>query len=187
MPTIAPYLWPLLPRHKRTFTLRIRSSPIPWLRECSFIRRRSSAGAWIAPGWMIFHCAHLRREAVKIFLVFPGSTDQPMLDLVGHSELRSMIRNGVRVYRWDPQEGWSATKMLHTKTWLIDYQEGQPALTYVGSAKATQRSFFADNEMGIVSSSPDFAHEVRERLFQPDLTEDSLPLGTENLHTSRQP
>ena len=131
-----------------------------------------------------FECAQKRREAVKIFLVLPDSTDQPMLDVVGHADLHEMLHHGVKIYRWSPRRGWSATKMLHTKAWLIDYEEGQPTLAYSGSANATQRSHLTDNEMGIISTSPDFAREVYERLFRRDLTTDSRLLSTENLHTA---
>ena len=72
--------------------------------------------------------------------------------------------------------------MLHTKAWLIDYRDGAPALAYVGSANATQRSHLTDNEVGIVSTSPDFAKQVYERLFLPDLTTDGRLESMGNFH-----
>lgn len=120
-----------------------------------------------------YACAEKKREAVAIYLVLPDASDKPMVDVTAHADLDEMLHLGVKVYRWNPARGWSASKMLHTKAWLMDYEEGQPALTYVGSANATQRSHLTDNEVGIISTSPEFARQVYEQLFLPDLTTDS--------------
>ena len=114
-------------------------------------------------------CEMKKHDAVKIYLVLPAATDRPAIDLVGRSSFYEMIREGVKVYQWEPRRGYASQKMLHTKAWLIDYKPGQPALAYVGSHNADQRSLWADNEMGILSTSPQLAKGLYQRLFLPDL------------------
>ncbi len=116
-------------------------------------------------------CAAKKRNAVNIYLILPLSTDQPLVDVVGRSDYYDMINEGVKIYLWHPRRGYAAKRMLHTKAWLVDYRPGQPALAYVGSHNANQRSHWTDNEMGILSSSPDFAKSVYEDLFSQDMGE----------------
>lgn len=115
-------------------------------------------------------CAARRRDAVQIHVVLPDSSDKPIVDAVGAADFFEMLSLGIRVHRWNPRLGWSASRMLHSKVWLVDYQPGRGGLTYVGAANATQRSHLADNEAGIVTNDPAFARDVYERLFVPDLT-----------------
>lgn len=116
-------------------------------------------------------CAAKKRNGVNIYLILPRSTDQPLVDVVSRSDYFDMINEGVKIYLWDPHRGYAAKQMLHTKAWLVDYRPGQPALVYVGSHNANQRSLWADNEMGTLSSSPDFAKSVYEELFSQDMSE----------------
>lgn len=116
-------------------------------------------------------CAAKKRNAVNIYLILPRSTDQPLVDVVSRSDYFDMINEGVKIYLWNPTRDYAAKRMLHTKAWLVDYREGQQALTYVGSHNANQRSLWADNEMGILTSSPDFAKSVHEDLFRQDMRE----------------
>jgi hypothetical protein len=130
-------------------------------------------------------CSEMKREAVKIHIILPGASDKPVLDTVATTEFHEMLHLGVKIYRWDPPEGWSATKMLHTKAWLVDYEPGGGGLAYVGSSNATQRSHILDEEAGIVSTSPTFADEVYARLFEPDISRDSRVETPENFHVTR--
>ncbi len=116
-------------------------------------------------------CAAKRRNAVNIYLILPMSTDQPLVNAISRSDYYAMINEGVKIYLWSPRSGYAAKQMLHTKAWLIDYRPGQPALAYVGSHNANQRSLWADNEMGILCSSPDFAESVHQDLFSRDMSE----------------
>jgi phosphatidylserine/phosphatidylglycerophosphate/cardiolipin synthase-like enzyme len=113
-------------------------------------------------------CALAKRDAVHIHLILPDSSDKPIVDAVGAADFYEMLHLGIKVHRWSPAEGWSAGRMLHTKAWLIDYQPGLGGLTYIGAANATQRSHLSDNEAGLLSTSPDLAREVYDRLFHPD-------------------
>jgi phosphatidylserine/phosphatidylglycerophosphate/cardiolipin synthase-like enzyme len=131
-----------------------------------------------------YECAQKMRDAVPIHLVLPDATDQPMLDVVGHAYVHEMRHLGVKIYRWNPGRPWSATKMMHTKAWLVDYEEGQAGLAYLGSANATQRSHISDNEMGIVSASPEFARQLHEQLFCGDMRGDARLEGTEKFHVT---
>jgi phosphatidylserine/phosphatidylglycerophosphate/cardiolipin synthase-like enzyme len=116
-------------------------------------------------------CASRKRDAVQIHLILPDSSDKPIVDAVGTADFHEMLHLGIKVYRWRPVAGWSATRMLHSKVWLIDYRAGRGGLTYVGAANATQRSHLADNEAGILSNDPGFARQVHERVFQRDITD----------------
>jgi len=127
-------------------------------------------------------CAELRAEGVQIYLIVPDSSDKPIIDAVGTADFHEMLHLGVKIYRWNPQQGWSARKSLHSKAWLVDYEPGQPALSYVGSANATQRSHVADNEVGILTTSPALADSLYERLFAPDLLTDSRRESPEHFH-----
>jgi hypothetical protein len=130
-------------------------------------------------------CAELKRQAVQIHVILPGASDKPVLDTVATAEFHELLHLGVKIYRWDPKSDWSATKMLHTKAWLVDYEPGLGGLTYVGSSNATQRSHILDEEAGIVSMSPAFADEVYLRLFSPDIHQDSRLETAENFHITR--
>jgi phosphatidylserine/phosphatidylglycerophosphate/cardiolipin synthase-like enzyme len=127
-------------------------------------------------------CAAKKRNAVNIHLVLPLATDQPMVDMAGRADYYAMISEGVKLYLWQPRQDYAAKRMLHTKAWLVDYHEGQAALAYVGAHNADRRSLWSDNEMGIVSTSPEFAREVHEKLFLHDLQQDAtrvVPSGFE--------
>ena len=118
-------------------------------------------------------CAVRTRDAVRIHLILPDSSDKPIVDAVGAADFQEMLHLGIKVHRWHPDAGWSASRMLHSKAWLIDYEPGTGGLAYVGAANATQRSHLADNEAGILSTDPAFARELFERVIEPDLTTDS--------------
>jgi phosphatidylserine/phosphatidylglycerophosphate/cardiolipin synthase-like enzyme len=130
-------------------------------------------------------CARRKRDAVQIHLILPDSSDKPIVDAVGTADFHEMLHLGIKVYRWRPDAGWSATRMLHSKVWLVDYQTGGGGLTYVGAANATQRSHLADNEAGILSNDPDFARQVYERVFQRDMTTDSRLESDQSFHVVR--
>ncbi|RPH63302.1 MAG: hypothetical protein EHM89_04255 [Acidobacteria bacterium] len=130
-------------------------------------------------------CSELKRQAVQIHLILPGASDKPVLDTVATAEFHEMLHLGVKIYRWDPPSEWSATKMLHTKAWLVDYEPGLGGLAYVGSSNATQQSHILDEEAGIVSTSPAFADDVYTRLFAPDIHRDSRVETAENFHVTR--
>lgn len=127
-------------------------------------------------------CLQRRNDAVDIHVILPDSSDKPIVDTVGTADFREMLHLGIKIYRWNPPVGWSASKMLHTKAWLIDYEEGEAAFTYVGSANATQRSHLLDNELGIASTSSVFAREVYEQIFLRDMTKDSRLETRGNFH-----
>jgi hypothetical protein len=130
-------------------------------------------------------CAARTREAVQIYLVLPDTSDKPLVDAIGTADFNEMLHLGIKVHRWRPERGWSASSMLHSKVWLIDYEPGRGGLAYVGAANATQRSHLADNEAGILSSDPGFARQVYERVFEPDLTADSRAESGEIFHVTR--
>ncbi len=130
-------------------------------------------------------CARRRREAVRIHIVLPDLTDKPIVDAVGASDFHEMLHLGIKVHRWNPRQGWSASRMLHSKVWLIDYEPGRGGLAYVGAANATQRSHLADNEAGILSNDPAFAAQVHDRIFVPDTTVASRLESVENLYVVR--
>jgi phosphatidylserine/phosphatidylglycerophosphate/cardiolipin synthase-like enzyme len=127
-------------------------------------------------------CSERRRDAVRIHLVLPDASDKPIVDAVGTADFHEMLHLGIKIHRWGPASGWSASRMLHTKAWLIDYEPGRGGLAYVGAANATQRSHLSDNEAGILTRSPEFAREVYERLFVPDIAADSRLEGAEGFH-----
>ncbi len=133
-------------------------------------------------GLIEIDCQEKKRATVPIYVVLPDSTDKPSLDVVSRADLQEMLRLGIKVYRWNPSKGWSATKMMHTKAWIIDYMDGKDSLTYLGSHNATQRSLMTDNEIGIVTTSPDFAREVYENLFRHDMAQDSRQETVEGFH-----
>lgn len=130
-------------------------------------------------------CAARRRDAVQIYIVLPDTSDKPIVDAVGAADFFEMLDLGIKVHRWNPRAGWSASRMLHSKVWLVDYQSGRGGLAYVGAANATQRSHFSDNEAGILSNDRRFATDVYERIFVPDLTRDSRRETGENFRVLR--
>ena len=145
-------------------------------------KAREFRGRVSCDGLADFLCAERRRKGVLIHLVLPDASDKPVVDAVGAADFYEMLHLGIKVHRWTPRAGWSATRMLHTKAWLIDFERGRGGLTYVGAANATQRSHLADNEAGILSTSSDFADEVYTRVFERDIDADSSLEGPEGFH-----
>lgn len=127
-------------------------------------------------------CSAAKRDAVEIYVVLPDESDQPNADLMSTLHRHELLHLGVKFYKWNPPAGWSAKKMLHTKVWMVDYEEGKPALTYVGTANLSQRSHLTDNEMGIVSTSPSLAQQVRDYMVDPNTTTDSQGENPETFH-----
>src|SRR5262249_1335824 len=136
-------------------------------------KAREFRGRVDCSGLTDLECGSKKRDAVKIYIILPEATDRPSIDLIGRSDFYEMVNEGVKVYRWAQQSGYAAQSMMHTKAWLIDYEEGRAALAYVGSHNADQRSLWADNEMGILSTSPKFAKALHDGLFEVDLDRDS--------------
>jgi phosphatidylserine/phosphatidylglycerophosphate/cardiolipin synthase-like enzyme len=130
-------------------------------------------------------CAARMREAVQIHLVLPDTSDKPLVDAIGTADFNEMLHLGIKVHRWRPEQGWSASSMLHSKVWLVDYEAGRGGLAYVGAANATQRSHVADNEAGILSNDPEFVRQVHQRVFERDITEDSRLESGESFHITR--
>ncbi len=131
-------------------------------------------------------CAVKKRNAVNIHLVLPWATDQPLVDVAGRTDFYEMINEGVKIYLWQPQQDYAAKRMLHTKAWLVDYHEGEPGLAYVGSHNADRRSLWSDNELGIVSTSPDFARDVYENLFMRDMRQEAFRLAPVSFEMERK-
>jgi phosphatidylserine/phosphatidylglycerophosphate/cardiolipin synthase-like enzyme len=145
-------------------------------------KAREFRGRVSCAGLTEMQCSERRRDAVRIHLVLPDASDKPIVDAVGTADFHEMLHLGIKIHRWGPTSGWSASRMLHTKAWLVDYEPGQGGLSYVGAANATQRSHLSDNEAGILTRSPEFAREVFERLFEPDIKVDSRLEGVEGFH-----
>lgn len=136
-------------------------------------------------GLDVHSCAARRRDAVHIYLILPDSSDKPIVDAVGAADFYEMLSLGIKVHRWNPRTGWSATRMLHSKVWLVDYVPGRGGLAYVGAANATQRSHMTDNEAGILSNDLAFARDVHDRIFVRDLTAGSRRETGENFRVVR--
>jgi hypothetical protein len=148
-------------------------------------KAREFRGRVSCAGLPAHECASRKRDAVQIHLIVPDSSDKPIVDAVGTADFHEMLHLGIKVYRWGPEAGWSATRMLHSKVWLVDYQADRGGLTYVGAANATQRSHLADNEAGILSNDPGFAHQVYERIFQRDIATDSRAESDQSFHVAK--
>ncbi len=131
-------------------------------------------------------CVAKKRDAVNIYLILPLATDQPMVDVVGRSDFYEMINEGVKIYLWYPRTEYAAQRMLHTKGWLVDYREGEPALTYVGSHNADRRSLWSDNELGLLSTSPGFATSVYQKLFVHDMQRDAMRVTASSFEMERK-
>jgi phosphatidylserine/phosphatidylglycerophosphate/cardiolipin synthase-like enzyme len=131
-------------------------------------------------------CAAKKRDAVDIYLILPWATDQPMVDMAGRADFYEMINEGVKLYLWQPTQGYAAKRMLHAKAWLVDYREGEPALVYVGSHNADRRSLWSDNEMGFVSTSPELARDAYDNLFMHDIQHDAFRVAPVSFELERK-
>ncbi|MFN8006211.1 MAG: phospholipase D-like domain-containing protein [Terriglobia bacterium] len=148
-------------------------------------KAREFRGRVNCSGLTDLECMEKKQDAVKVYLILPENSDRPTIDLEGRSRFYEMINEGVKVYRWNPRNGYASQKLLHTKAWLVDYEEGKPALAYVGSHNADKRSLWADNEIGILSTSPEFAKSLYDNLFLQDLDQDSSVASRSSFHIER--
>lgn len=147
----------------------------PLITKMLLHKAREFRGRVDCAGLNDWECAEKKNDAVDIHLIVPDHTDKTAVDAVGFAQFFDMVQAGVKIYRWNPPTGWSHQKLIHTKAWLVDYEPGQVhgSLAYVGSHNANQRSHFTDNEVGILSSTPDFSRQVFEELFQADIQRDT--------------
>lgn len=147
----------------------------PLITKMLLHKAREFRGRVDCSGLNAWECAEKKNDAVDIHLIVPDHTDKTAVDAVGFAQFFDMVQAGVKIYRWNPPTGWSHQKLIHTKAWLVDYEPGQGrgSLAYVGSHNANQRSHFTDNEVGILSSTPEFSRQVFEELFQADIQRDT--------------
>ncbi len=102
----------------------------------------------------VLRLAAHRNVAVK--LIVPKRSDHDFVDRVSDSHITSLLRSGVRVYKYT--EG-----ILHAKTMVIDDDWAS-----VGSSNIDNLSFIFNYEGNIVSSDRAFVGELKEH-FHNDL------------------
>lgn len=91
--------------------------------------------------------AKARARGVKVNLYLPLRTDHKLMQWLTRSYLGITHRAGVNIFL--------LTKMNHAKAMLVDEQSG-----YVGSANLTPRSFYINEESGLLFDDKEMAHEL---------------------------
>lgn len=105
-------------------------------------------------------------RGVEVDVIMPGAhTDQRVSQLAGEAEFLSLLKGGVRLWKYQPT-------MLHTKVMTID-----ATVACVGSANFNQRSMRKDDEIAAVILDAAVVRTL-DRHFEADLQR-SEPIGLE--------
>ena len=109
-----------------------------------------------------------RRRGVDVRVVLASSGDNGMLDLSNQTVINTMLRNGIRVYRYPG--------MTHVKAAIYD------GWACLGSANFDKLSLQVNQEINLGTSDPEIVNRLLTELFYPDFEKSEeldapLPLG----------
>ena len=129
-----------------------------------YVRTISTAmrEVWIASAYFVPPGrlrAALRAAAIRgvdVRILVPGRSNHAVTAMAGQRFYASLIRNGVRIYRW-------RGKMMHAKTAVVDGQLG-----IVGSSNLDYRSLLAAHDLNVVFRDEALGQEMRQ-MFLADV------------------
>jgi cardiolipin synthase len=96
------------------------------------------------------------RRGVDVRVLMPAKSDVPISQWAAHALYRGMLRNGVRLYEYQP-------RVLHAKTLLVD-----DAWATIGTANFDYRSLFVNAEVNLIARDERFC-ETLARQFGTDI------------------
>ena len=117
---------------------------------------------------ILFELSAARRRGVDVRVVLASRGDSAMLDLSNQTAINTMLRNGIRVYRYPG--------MTHVKAAVFD------GWACLGSANFDKLSLQVNKELNLGTSDPATVDKLLAELFYPDfeISEElfeTLPLG----------
>jgi len=118
---------------------------------------------------ILLELAAARRRGVDVRVVLASSGDNGMLDLSNQTAINTMLRNGIRVFRYPG--------MTHVKAAVYD------GWACLGSANFDKLSLEVNHEINLGTSHPATVGNLLEQLFYPDFEKseelfEALPIGT---------
>jgi phosphatidylserine/phosphatidylglycerophosphate/cardiolipin synthase-like enzyme len=106
-------------------------------------------------------------RGVKVRAIVPGDEDRGVFKYVHSEEMQRLIKDGgeCRLYAGDGGKGH-----LHAKYFGIDDQ-----WVAVGSCNGDTRGFMDNQEIDTIFTDAALAGELRQRLFESDWTQNTVP------------
>jgi len=117
---------------------------------------------------ILFELALARRRGVDVRVILASSGDSPMLDLSNQAAINTMLRHGIRVYRYPG--------MTHVKAAVYD------GWACLGSANFDKLSLQVNSEINLATSHPATVEKLLAEVFYTDFDKSEelskpLPLG----------
>jgi cardiolipin synthase len=118
---------------------------------------------------ILFELVAARRRGVDVRVVLASKGDSNMLDLSNQIAINTMLRNGIRVFRYPG--------MTHVKAAVYD------GWACLGSANFDKLSLQVNHEINLGTSHPETVQKLLTQVFYPDFDQseellEALPLAT---------
>jgi cardiolipin synthase len=105
---------------------------------------------------MLYELVQARQRGVDVRVVMADDGNHPMMNWSNQLAVNTMIRNGIRVYRYPG--------MAHTKAAIFD------GWACLGSANFDKLSLQMNDEINLATSDPALVNELLERVFEVDMS-----------------
>ena len=121
---------------------------------------------------LVDHLKAAAHRGVKVVVVVPTKTDICVVNWINAARINEMIGAGITVRTFDTtpkserdkEKGFSHAYFAHAKLLTVD-----GVWSGVGSANASARSMWHNQEVNIGVTSPDFAQDIEKRFFHHDI------------------
>ncbi len=135
-----------------------------WRLRCEFDRvlRAAERRVWLTTPYFLpdrrlrGRLVRAARRGVDVRVLMPAKNDVPISQWASRALYRGMLRNGIRLYEYQP-------RVLHAKTLLVD-----DAWATIGTANFDYRSLFVNAEVNLIASDERFC-EALARQFRTDI------------------
>ncbi len=113
-------------------------------------------GAYFSDDNLIKTLIEASKRGVNVKIIMPKKGDSKHFNKINPATAKLMVQNGVEVYFYQP-------RFSHVKATLIDN------FAVIGSANPDARSFRENQELNIISESPEFIKDLETRLIATDI------------------
>lgn len=113
-------------------------------------------GAYFSDDNLIKTLIDASKRGVDVQIIMPKKGDSKHFNKINPATAKAMIQNGIKVFFYQP-------RFSHMKAAIIDN------FAVVGSANPDARSFRENQELNIISESPEFVKSLESRLIANDI------------------
>lgn len=113
-------------------------------------------GAYFSDDNLIKTLLNASKRGVDVQVIMPQKGDSKHFNRINPATAKIMLENGIKVYFYQP-------RFTHMKAALIDN------FAVIGSANPDARSFRENQELNVISESPEFVKDLETRLIAVDI------------------